>query len=248
MLYWCLFRRQTMIYASINDRVEKIKDNGDEINRFVEEYKPFIASCTEKFTGKYVIYGENDELSIAMIAFVESIKSFDSSKGNFLSFAQSVIRKRLIDFYRKEKKHMNLISLNGYYLEENRNNIDFSEEEALNKYNNNEISEYRRLEIEELQKELLQWGITFNDLVRSSPKHASTKEICKKIIKLVISRPEFVHCIKVKKYLPVIDIEKNLKISRKKIERLRKYIITVVVIITGDYQYIREYVRDYIVG
>jgi len=237
-----------MVYASINDRVEKIKGNEEEINRFVEEYKPFIASCTEKFIGKYVTYGESDELSIALIAFVESIESFDSSKGNFLSFAQSVIRKRLIDFYRKEKKHMNVISLNGHYVEESEEEIDFSVEEALNKYNIDEVSEYRRLEIEELKKELLQWNITFKDLVQASPKHSDTREICRKIIKLVISKPELVKCIKVKKYLPIVEIEKNLKISRKKIERLRKYIIAAVVIITGDYQYIREYVRDYIQG
>ena len=33
-------------------------------------------------------YGTDDELSIAMIAFVEAIRSFDSSKGNFQLFAQ----------------------------------------------------------------------------------------------------------------------------------------------------------------
>lgn len=77
-----------MKYVSINERVEDIKGNDEEINKLVEEYKPFIASCTEKFTGKYVTYGDCDELSIALIAFVESIEFFDSSKGNFLSFAQ----------------------------------------------------------------------------------------------------------------------------------------------------------------
>ena len=233
------------MYASINERVEKIKGNEEEINRFVEEYKPFIASCTEKFTGKYAAYGESDELSIALIAFVESIGSFDSSKGNFLSFAQNVIRKRLIDYYRKERKHPNVISLSGYYVEESDEEIDFSEREALDKYNISEISEYRRLEIEELKKELLGWNITFDDLVRSSPKHSDTREVCKRMTKLVISKPELVECIKIKKYLPVAEIEKNLKISRKKIERLRKYIIAVVIIITGDYQYIKEYLKDY---
>ena len=140
-----------MRYISINERVERIKNNEEEINRFVEEYKPFIASCTEKFIGRYVTYGESDELSIALIAFVESIRSFNSSKGNFLSFAQGVIRRRLIDFYRKEKKHMNIISLNEYFNEESGEEIDLSTEEAIEKYNIEELSEYRRLEIEELK-------------------------------------------------------------------------------------------------
>lgn len=235
-----------MKYVSINERVEDIKGNDEEINKLVEEYKPFIASCTEKFTGRYMTYGESDELSIALMAFVESIKSFDLSKGNFLSFAQGVIRRRLIDFYRKEKKYANVISLNEYFFEENGEEMDLSTGKAIEKYNIDELSEYRRLEIEELRKELLKWGITFNDLVRASPKHSSTCETCRNIINYIISKPEMIEFIKSKKYIPTAEIENTLKISRKKIERLRKYIIATIIVITGDYHYIREYVRDYI--
>lgn len=235
-----------MRYISINERVERIKNNEEEINRFVEEYKPFIASCTEKFIGRYVTYGESDELSIALIAFVESIRSFNSSKGNFLSFAQGVIRRRLIDFYRKEKKHMNIISLNEYFNEESGEEIDLSTEKAIEKYNIEEISEYRRLEIEELKRELLKWNITFNDLVRSSPKHSDTRKTCREIIRYILSKPELKEFIMTKKYIPISEIESTLKISRKKIERLRKYIIATIIVITGDYHYIREYVKDYI--
>ena len=232
---------------SINERVERIKGNRDEINRFIEEYKPFIASCVEKFTGKYVMYGESDELSIALIAFAESIEAFDSSKGNFLTFAQNVIRKRLIDYYRKEKKYKEITMPSIYYEETNDEEIDISEKEAADRYSIDENNEYRRLEIEELKKELAAWGITFKDLVRVSPKHKSTKKVCKKIIKFIISKPELVNRIKVKKYLPVSEIQNNLKISQRKIENLRKYIITVIIVITGDYEYIKEYLKDYII-
>ena len=73
----------------INEKVEKIRESEDEINRFVEEYKPFIASCTEKVTGRYVRYGEDDELSIALLAFVEAVRSYKIDKGNFLPFSFS---------------------------------------------------------------------------------------------------------------------------------------------------------------
>jgi len=53
--------------------------------------------------GRYVAYGQDDELSIALMAFVEAIRSYDVSKGNFLSFSQNVIKRRIIDYYRKEK-------------------------------------------------------------------------------------------------------------------------------------------------
>ena len=58
-----------MQFDAINARISSIRDNAEETGRFVEEYKPFIASCTEKVTGRYVSYGTDDELSIAMMAF-----------------------------------------------------------------------------------------------------------------------------------------------------------------------------------
>jgi len=225
----------------IKDRVVKIKDDEEEINRFVEEYKPFIASCTEKITGRYMRYGEDDELSIALIAFVEAIKSFDSAKGNFLSFAQNVIRRRIIDYYRREGRHSGVISLSEYCNEKDEEK-DLSIHESFHRYSEDEISEYRRLELEELKEELKQWNISFFDLVDSSPKHNKTRKLCREAIRFLVSKPELVSLIRQKKYLPVMEIEKNLGIPRKNIERARKYIIAAVIIKTGDYQYIKDYV------
>ena len=233
-----------MQFIDLNSRIEKIKNNDDEINVFVEEYKPFIASTVEKITGKFVRYGQDEELSIALIAFVEAIKSFDSSKGSFLGFSKSVMRKRLIDYFRKEKKHSKVISINqtSYYKNEEEE-IDYSTGESLNRYSIEQISEYRRLELNELKKQLEFWEISFSDLIEASPKHEKTKKLCQQIVQLIVSRTDILDTLKNKKYLPVAEIEKSLKIPRKKIERMRKYIIAAVVIMLGDYQYIREYIE-----
>jgi len=225
----------------INDRVEKIRNDEKEINIFIEEYKPFIASCTEKVAGRYVRYGEDDELSIALMAFAEAIKAYDNAKGSFLSFAQNVIKRRIIDYYRKENHHKNIVFLNAYSANEEMDN-DLSAGDSVDKYNADEISEYRRLEIEELKKELLQWGISFIDLADASPKHGKTRKMCADISKFISLNSELVKMVRCKKQLPMAEIEKCLKIPRKKIERVRKYIIAVVIIMTGDYQYIKDYV------
>lgn len=229
--------------VSINERVESIKNNQEEINRLVEDYKPFIASCVEKVTGRYVRYGEDDELSIALIAFVEAIKSFDGTKGNFLSFAQNVIKRRLIDYFRKEKRHANVIPLNEYFNEDDEEEKDLSVTQALDIYSAKEVSEYRRLELEELKYELKQWDISFFELAEVSPKHNSTRKIYSEIIRFLQSQPELVRLIRTKRYLPIAEIEKFTRIHRKKIERGRKYIIAVILITTGDYHYIRDYIN-----
>ena len=227
---------------SINERVERIKNDGEEINVLVEEYKPFIASCVEKATGHYVRYGEDDELSIGLMAFVEAVKSYNRFKGNFLSFASNVIKRRLIDYYRKEKKHDNVISLNQYSTEDEEEEIDLSAGASIDKYSEKEISEYRRLELEELKKELSGWDISFFDLVEASPKHDKTRKACSSIIKFLLSKPELVDSIKQKKTLPIVEIEKNTGIPRKTVERARKYIIAILIIMTGDYNCIKSYI------
>jgi RNA polymerase sigma factor len=228
--------------VSINERVEKTRGNIEEINILIEEYKPFIASCAEKITGRYMRYGEDDELSVALMAFDEAIKSYDIKKGNFLSFAQSVISHRLIDYFRKEKKHGNLLYLNDCY-HESEEEKDFSAEASIEMFALEEVSRYRRLEIGQLKKELLEWGITFFELAEVSPKHSRTRKISANIIKFLLAREDLIGLIKKKKYLPVGEIQKALKIPRKKIERLRKYIIAAIIIHTGDYQYIKDYIN-----
>ncbi|HOM01593.1 MAG TPA: RNA polymerase sigma factor SigI [Acetivibrio sp.] len=231
-----------MYSVTINRRVELIKNDDAKINDFVEEYKPFIAACTQKVVGRYVAYGQDDELSIALMAFVEAIRSYNASKGNFLSFSQNVIKRRIIDYYRKEKKHNTVVNINGYP-ENEEEETDLSIAMSMEKYSDEEISEYRRLELQQLKKELEEWDISFFDLVNISPKHKKTKKIYGNIVKFLLSRPDIMEKIKQKKYLPIAEIEHNLKIPRKTIERARKYIITVVIILTGDYEFIRDYVN-----
>jgi RNA polymerase sigma factor len=227
---------------TVNKRVELIQLQKDDINIFINEYKPFIASCVTKITGRFMRYGEDDELSIGMLAFSEAIKAFDSSKGHFLPFAQNVIRRRLVDYYRKEKKHDNVIYLNDQVQSDDKDEMDFSLELSVQQHFERQASENRRLEIDELGKELQAWGVTFNELVNISPKHKKTREICLDIIRKIISTEDIVETIKKKKYLPVAEVEKITKVSRKTIERSRKYIIAVVIIMTGDYLYLKEYI------
>lgn len=231
-----------MQFNAINARIEGLRNDSEALNRFVEEYKPFIAACTEKVAGRYMTYGRDDELSIAMIAFVEAVQSFNQTKGNFFSFSRNVIKRRLIDYYRSEQRHNKVISLN-MYMEDKDEEFDLSSGESILVYSEQSTAELRKLEMEDLGRELAEWRITFSDLADASPRHDKTKRQCGEIVGLILSRPEMLAQIMTKKYLPVADIEKALKLPRKLIERFRKYIIAVVIIATGDYESIRDYVK-----
>jgi len=231
-----------MQFDAINARLTDIRDDMEKIGRFVEEYKPFIASCAEKMTGRHMDYGTDDELSIAMMAFVEAVRSFDGSKGNFFSFSRSVIKRRLIDHYRSEKRHSNVVSLN-VRMQDCEEEYDLSSSEAIRAFSDMNTAELRRIELKELGEELSRWGITYQDLARASPKHRKTRQQCAELAGMILSRPDMLQSVMTKRYLPVAALESASKIPRKLIERFRKYIIAVVIIAIGDYQYIRDYIK-----
>ncbi len=231
--------------TSINQRVESIRNNKTEIDKLIHEYKPFIASVVEGAVGRYVRYGEDDELSIALMAFEESIRAYDSSKGNFLAFAKNVIRKRLIDFFRKENRHNKVVSLVDRLpgADDEGDEIDFSAHEAIKIHLENQAAELRKMEIEDLKQELDGWGLTYFDVAKSSPKQEGTRKTYLQVVNYIMSTPELLGSMKRKQYLPIAEILRNLKIPRKKIERGRNYIIAAVLILSGDYQYLKDFVE-----
>ncbi|GFN31097.1 sigma factor [Paenibacillus xylaniclasticus] len=76
---------------------------GDEQARseFIARYEPYLLKVTSGFCKRYINPEQDDEYSIALLAFNEAIDSFSSDAGrSFLGFAETVIRRRLIDYVR----------------------------------------------------------------------------------------------------------------------------------------------------
>jgi RNA polymerase sigma factor len=234
------------VSETINERVVRIRFSKDEKNEFIQDYKPFIAATVEKCVGRYVTYGQDDELSIGLIAFEEAINHYDFNKGSFLSFAQNVIKRRIIDYYRKEKRHQNVTYINDFYPDEEDEDSVYdyitTAEQIQNKYYDEEVNNLRRVELIQLKEELLKFDLSFNDIAKSSPKHKGTKKAYLDIVKFIIENKEIVDKIKQKKYIPVAEIQMATKLPRKTIERARNYVIAAVLILTGDYYSLRDYI------
>ena len=48
------------------------------------------------------------------------------------------------------------------------------------------------------------------------------------------------------KRLPIKELEKQVNVSRKTIERNRKYIIAISIILFGEFDYLRDYLKGVI--
>lgn len=208
----------------INDRVYAAKSDDLEREKLISDYTPFIKKQLSQLTNKYIDDRNSDELSIGLIAFNEAIDIYDSMKGSFLSFSGILIKRRLIDYLRKNHIE-NTIPLDLY----RESGDDFE-------------SENRKLEMLSFVSLLSIYNISLADLVKQSPKHSDTRKISAKIAHKICESKILLEYLKSKKTLPVKELVHNLNISRKTIERHRKYIIALVIIISEDLPMLKQYI------
>jgi RNA polymerase sigma factor len=221
---------------SLEERVIKSKTSNFELNTLISDFKPFIASVVRKKIGKYLEYGIDDELSVGLSAFMEAVNSFDVQKGPFLSFSRLVINARLIDFLRKKSK-LKTVSID----EDSRDENELSkilDKKSVEKYTRENEEDSVKLEVIEYASLLKNWNIGFNDLVRISPKKAALRREYKNAARAIIDNDYILNELMRTKRLPIGEIEKILKIHRKKLERGRIYIIAIVLAILNGLSYL----------
>lgn len=71
-----------------------------------------ISSACRRFVNK-----SDDEFSIALCAFSKTVDVYSQEKGDFLPFAQMLIKRELIDYYRSQKNSLREISVAPHVLE-----------------------------------------------------------------------------------------------------------------------------------
>ena len=214
---------------TLEDRVIEAKQDKEQRNQLISQFKPFIASVIQKRLGRYLEYGRDDELSVGLVAFNEAITTFDKKKGKFLSFARIVITNRLIDYFRKQSRNKT-VPLSYDYGDEDPLD-DLVDRKSFETYAYKVADDDRKLEVIDYSQALKDWGISFSQVVKVSPKHESLRNEYKRIAKIITEDPDLLAELERKRRLPIKEIEKMVPVHRKKIERGRIYIIALVVAI-----------------
>lgn len=212
----------------------------------IEAYTPFVLRVAASVCGRFVALGRDDEASVALIAFGEAIDAFRPDRGGaFLSFAETVIRRRLVDYFRQQKRRE--VPLSELEVEDEEGNA-FSPAEvdaSLARHAAEEERRERQAEIASYQALLAEYGITFAELARLAPRHRDAREAAKAVARRIASEERFLDHLRRERALPLAELYRSggLPVSRKTVERNRKYIIALTLILAGDFPFLREYVR-----
>ena len=224
----------------IIDQVYKAKGDLDAADQLVRQYLPFIKSETAKFIHRAPEEGYDDELSIAMFAFHESVLNYSKAKGTFLSFASMNIKNRLIDYYRKEKRHSDLISLDretddGEHKQTVLEKLDSGKDEIGDRT----IRQATKEEILEFSAQLSDYGLTLGDIAMNCPKQDRTLSACHRALAYAKEHPELLKALISEKKLPIARLVSGSGVERKTLERHRKYMVAILLAYTNGFEIIR---------
>lgn len=212
-------------------------------NELIEAYKPFIAKSVSTVCKRYI--SENDdEFSIGLIAFNEAIQKYNSAKGrSMLSFADVIIKRRVIDYIRTQTKHSNLSFEINEELEEDNTQSGIEAQVSMGAFQKEKEAEARKNEILQFAHVLRDFDLSFAEIVKQSPKHADARKNAMKVAQAIVREEDLQQFLLEKRKLPIKELEKSAQVSRKTIERNRKYIIAMSLILLGDYIYLKDYIK-----
>lgn len=223
--------------------VPKIQQGDQNLREeLISNYKNFIHKYTSSICQRKLSWDNDDELSIALIAFNKAIDKFNPGQSkNFLSFAKIIIKNSLIDYYRHENK-FHLLTLDEANLEKPVSAAEVAA--SWDSYYQEIENRNRAYEIQRFCEILEQFGLNLEILVRYSPRHKDTRESLKKIARIISSEKEIVKKIYQFKKLPLKEIQLKTGAQRGFLDKWRKYLLSLILILTHEeIDSLAEYVR-----
>ncbi|CAA7599717.1 RNA polymerase sigma-I factor [Acididesulfobacillus acetoxydans] len=206
---------------------------------FLAQSQPFIRHVAVQTCGRFLEWGRDEELSVALIAFDEAINRFEPGKGvPFLAFARLLIKRRLIDYFRRQK-HNDALPLDAAEVGQS---VDLGL--SVSEFREQEENRERAQEIQEFAAELRKWGLNFRDLVQASPKHRDTRASLLRAANILAFNPALWRQVEEKGKVPIQALAAESGFHPKVLERGRKYLLAVALLMARrhDYIYLREYV------
>jgi len=213
--------------------------DADARERLLEGLRQFVLQTASQLCRRKLEWGRDEELSIALLAVNEAIDRYrEERQAPFLAYARLLVKSRLTDYLRREARAPLLLDN-----EETAAAKDAAR--AIEEYWVREAAREREAEIKEFNSLLTDYGISFADLVKCSPKHADTRRVLLGVAESLAARGDLMGSLARTKKLPIRELAELTGVSPKTLERGRKYIITVALLWhhCTDFLYLCSYLR-----
>ncbi|MBP1970152.1 RNA polymerase sigma factor [Virgibacillus natechei] len=222
-----------------------LAQQGDQTvqNYLLKMYQPFIAKCVSEVCKRYIDPKRDDEFSIGLSGFNEAILAYSAERGSsFFTFAKLVVKRKVIDYIRYIQKKPAAVSLDETYdVEQMENPLEIVA--VKEQYQIEQDAWYRREEIIDFKEKLKAYKLTLEDLTEVSPKHKDARDSAVRIARLLYENDQLRKYVMQKKKLPIKELVSVVNVSKKTLERNRKFILAMFVVLSGDYIYLQDYLK-----
>lgn len=221
--------------SDIEERIKLAKKDSKELNQLIHDYIPFLKKAASDFFCPSFEF--DDKYSIAMLTFLGCIKQYEVTKGNFISFASKCIKNRYIDEYKKIKRNVSTVPISEYAsIEDDTEYFADFERELL------------QAEIAMFKTQLSHYDISFQELSKIHPKQERARKQCFHIAKQLIADDDLCRSFLKTQKLPRSELASLMGLSVKTLEKHRKYIVTVALLLLGDYPSMQSFIPMYKYG
>ena len=225
----------------------------ERLEELVQTWRRPLLVCAGRCVNRFVTE-QDEEWSVTLLAFQEAVKNYDRSKGDFWPFASTVVQRRLTDHLRKQYKEEQITYVEPGVLTgetekeaESRGGIDSEVRRSLSEAsvdNGDWPGKYTIAdEIEAVQEEFRKYGLCFYDLTSCSPKAEKSRKKCTAAAKALLEDAALMEQMEKTGTLPMKELEKKSGVSRKILDKHRRYLIAAAVILRGEYPLLAEYLR-----
>lgn len=209
---------------------------------FIEQYLPFIRSETAKFTARPA-HETEDELSIAMFAFYEAMMAYRSDKGAFFPLAAVAIRNRLTDHVRRNRRHKSALSLDAPQSGEDARALAETVADgtdAVCAYHDRAAAQQ---EIEEFSASLSTFSLSLTEVAENCPQQERTLHACMAAVDYAKTQPPLLEQLLSTGKLPIAALARGSGVSRKTLERHRKYLVAALLAYTNGFDILRGHLQ-----
>lgn len=223
----------------IESRLKLAKFDKHALDSLLFDYMPFVK---KQVLAANLSLEFDDMLSIAMLTFSGCVTQYDTSKGTFMAFAATSIKNRLIDEARREGRYTGKVLP---LFNDDGGIVSLVEDVSLQEYNIESQRQTLADEIDALSAELLPFGITFRELPKICPKQDRSRTLCFELAKMLLANDKMKSQLFSDRKLAQAELAKQLDISAKTIEKHRRYIVTLAVLLSGDYPHMKAFLPKY---
>ncbi len=225
-----------MTPSELSAAVQRARRDARQRERLIAQHRDFVARVASLYARRKLDWRNDDELSVALMAFDEAIDTYDPARGEFHAFAGLVIRRRLADHFRREQRAPRPWATGE--------GVEPAEDagRAWEAYQAQQEVLERADELERYRSALAEYGLSLRELAAASPKHRDTKATLVRVARFLAADPALREQLERTRRLPLRALCKKARVSRKVLESGRKYVIGLaIILIRPEFEHLRSH-------